>query len=291
MLKRSIGLAIAAAAVGWLLPLGTRAMETPAEPHLGKVLIDVSSRGEAWYVNPQTRARVFLGRPAEALERLKERAVHVSFANIARLPAAEGEPRDDAYAKAQAGLVMAPDDLVGASWYVDPSTGMRLRLAVPDDAWAIMLRGTPASAATLAAIPVEATAPPAKTALGVVKKVKSADTLELEGGKTVRILSVTTPSNPELQEAAMAKLRPLVEGRTVLLERDHSGDDIDGAALRHVHAGIKNLGYELVRGGLAFHDIKYPDYKYAELLIVGQLDAARSLKGFWDNPSNRPASP
>ncbi|HTM68362.1 MAG TPA: hypothetical protein VL426_03615 [Candidatus Binatia bacterium] len=287
-MKRSIGIALAAAAIGWFLPLATHAMEAaPADPNLGKVLLDVSSHGEAWYVNPQTRARVYLGRPEEALERLKDRAVYIGFENIARIGEAEGQPCDADYAKAQAGLVLAPDDLVGAAWYVDPATGMRERLAVPDDAWRIMRAGTPASAATLAAIPVEASVAPEKTAVAIVKKVRNADTLELESGKTVRILSVTTPSNPELQEAAIAKLRPLVEGKPVLLERDRSGDDVDGAMLRHVHAGAANLGYELVRGGLAFHDIKFPDYKYAELYIVGSIDAARLRKGFWDNPSNR----
>lgn len=280
-------MAVAAAAVAWFLPLATQAKTAPSEAHLGEVLLDVSAHGEAWYVNPQSHARVYLGRPAEALERLRDRAVYIGFANIARLPESQGQPTDEAYAKAQAGLVLAPDDVLGAAWYVDPATGVRKRLATPEDAWKVMREGVPASAATLAAIPVEASSPQAETTIAVVKKVRSADTLELADGKTVRILSVSTPSNPELQEAAMAKLRELAEGKPVLLERDRSGDDIDGAALRHVHAGAANLGFELVRDGLAFHDIKFPDYKYAEMIIVGSIDAARTKKGFWDNPSNR----
>ncbi|HTK05494.1 MAG TPA: hypothetical protein VL500_07950 [Candidatus Eisenbacteria bacterium] len=283
-MKRSTGIAIAAAVIGWFLPFATHAME--ADPVLGRILLDVSSHGEAWYVNPQTHERVYLGKPAEALERLKDRAVYVSFENISRVPEVAGAPCDEAYEKAVAGEVLAPDDVIGAAWYVDPGTGTRRRLATADDAWLIMKEGRPASKAALAAIPVEGGSPAAKTVIANVKAVRTADTLELEGGKKVRILSVTTPSNPELQEAAMAKLRSLVEGKPVILERDRSGDDIDGAALRHVHVGGANLGYELVRGGLAFHDIKFPDYKYAELLIVGSIDADRLRRGFWENPSN-----
>src|SRR5687768_18105490 len=133
-MKRSIGIAIAAAAIGWFLPFATHAMEgMPADPMMGRVLLDVSSHGEAWYVNPQTHERVYLGRPAEALERLKDRATYATFANITRVPEAAGEPRDEDYEKAVAGKVLAPDDLVGAAWYVDPGTHTRRRLATPED--------------------------------------------------------------------------------------------------------------------------------------------------------------
>lgn len=286
-MKKHIGLAIIAAAFACFLPNPSLAA-SPAEAESGKILLDVSSHGEAWYVNPQTHMRASLGRPAEALERLKDRAVYVSFANISRLSDDPAKPADDAgYAKAEAGLVLAPDDLIGAAWYVDPATGIRHRLATPSDAWEIMRAGTPASKATLAAIPIEGETPYQKTEVARVKDVKDADTLELEDGRKVRILNVDTPSNPDLQAAAVAKLKELVKGGSVLLERDVATKDADGALLRHVHVGAANLGYELVRNGLAFHDIRFPDYKYAELYIVGGIDAARAYKGFWDNPSNR----
>lgn len=287
-MKKHIGIAIAAIAFACFLPNATRAA-SPADAESGRILLDVSSHGEAWYVNPQTHMRVSLGRPAEALERLRDRAVYVSFDNISRLSDDPAKPGDDAaYAEAEAGLVLAPDDLIGAAWYVDPATGIRHRLATPSDAWDVMrLLGRPASAATLKAIAVEGAAKEAKTVVAVVKDVKTADTLELADGSDVRILSVETPSNPELQAAAVAKLRELAKGKTVVLERDVTSKDASGIPLRHVHAGAANLGYELVRNGLAFHAISFPDFKYAELLIVGGIDAARMKKGFWDNPSNR----
>ncbi len=285
-MKKHIGIAIAVIAFACFLPNPSRAA-SPAEASSGRILLDVSSHGEAWYVNPQTRMRTYLGRPAEALERLRDRAVYVSFDNISRLSADPAVPgADAAYAAAEAGLVLAPDDVIGAAWYVD-AAGIRHRLATPADAWEIMRAGTPASKATLAAIPVEGAPKEGKTAIAIVKDVKTADTLELADGRKVRILSVTTPSNPDLQEAAMAELRALAKGKTVVLERDVTAAAADGALLRHVHAGAANLGYELVRNGLAFHDISSPDYKYAELLVVGSIDAARMKKGFWDNPSNR----
>lgn len=285
-MKKHIVIALAAIAFVLWLPAETHAA-SPAAEHLGKVLLDVSAHGEAWYVNPQTHMRVYLGRPADALERFRDRAIYVSFANVSRVPEDPACTCEPEYRKAVAGMVLAPDDLVGAAWYVDPSTGTRRRLATPDDAWQIMRTGTPASSATLKAIPVEVEQGAAKTEVARVKDVKNADTLVLENGGTVRILNVDTPSNPELQEAAAVKLRALVKDGTILLERDAVANDVDGAKLRHVHVGGANLGYELVRNGLAFHDITFPSYKYAELYIVGGLDAARLRKGFWDNPSNK----
>ncbi|MEY4744233.1 MAG: nuclease ue [Candidatus Parcubacteria bacterium] len=285
-MKKSIGFAIAMMAFVLFLPNASHAA-TVADAESGKILLDVSSHGEAWYVNPQSRMRVYLGRPAEALDRLRERAAFVSFDNISRLSDDAAKPCEDAaYAKAESGLVLAPDDVIGAAWYVDPATGIRRRLATPADAWEVMRQGIPATKATLKAIPIEGEASAPKTEVARVKAVTSAGTLELADGRNVRILSVDTPSNPELQEAAVAEIRGLVKGGTVLLERDVTAKDADGTLRRHVHAGAANLGYELVRNGLAFHDIRFPDYKYAELYIVGSIDAARLKRGFWDNPSN-----
>ena len=84
------------------LPLITHAATAP-DALLGKILIDTGRHGEAWYVNPQSRMKVELGRPADALSRLKDRAVYVGFVNIARLAERDGEKTDAAYAKKVSG--------------------------------------------------------------------------------------------------------------------------------------------------------------------------------------------
>jgi len=253
----------------------------PEDPYLGQVLVDVSRHGEAWYVNPQSRMKVFLGRPDEALERLQSRAIHVSFANISRLAeAVEGET-DVEYAEAVAGYVLMPDDLIGAAWYVDPSTGLRRRLATPEDAWGLMRQGRPVAAGVIDAIPAEPV-DESRYSEAQVTAVPDATTLELDGGQRVRLLSVDVPENPDLQEAARSALSEALAGHPVTLERDVQDTDGNGTLLRHVHVSDRLLSHYLVSRGLAFHDIGYPNFRHAELLIVGALDAMRHEYGFWN---------
>lgn len=286
MTKLRISTIVMTAAV-LLMPLASHAAVSAAAGNLGKILIDTSGHGEAWYVNPQTRMRVYLGRPDEALARLQSRANFVIMDNIARVSETSGSASDEKYVTAVSGFVLAPEDVLGASWYVDPATKTRKRLATPADAWEIMKHGEPASAATLRAIPVEPAESTARIATAKVKEVLSAGILSLTDGTKVRILSVTTPSNPDLQAAAVAKLKSVIGTGTVTLERDVDQKDTDGTLVRHVFAGEVNLGYELVRDGMAFHDISFPNYRYAEQLIVAQMDAARLKRGFWLNESTK----
>ncbi len=281
-MRRYSILSIGTAVLACVIPFATHAATYAPDALLGKILIDTGRHGEAWYVNPQSRMKVALGRPEEALTRLRDRAIYIGFVNIARLAERDGEKTDAAYAKKVAGFVLAPNDVIGAAWYVDPATGLRRRLATPDDAWQIMRVGSPVSSKVLDAIPSEA-ASPLVFSVATVKKAVAGNMLELNDGRKVALISVDVPANPDLQQAAMSKLDALTAGKTVLLEKDGKDKDDQGRTWRFVHAGEANLSYELVRNGLAFHEIDFPNYKYAEMLIVGSLDAARLKRGFWNH--------
>jgi len=284
-MRRCIWLAFFAA-VFCFLPAGVMAAGEPlaeAKANAGRILIDVASHGEAWYVDPQSLTRVYLGRPHEALERLQKRAVYVDFGDISRLAESSGLPNDAEYAQAMSGYVLAPSDLIGAAWYVPPSQSIRLRLATPDDAWQVMTRtGVAVLPAVLKVIPVESeTGEVPPSGEHAVKEIVSADTLVLDDGSRVRLISVDVPSNPDLQQAAMDRIASIVDGRSVMLESDVKDADTAGNKLRFVRAGDINLNYDLVRNGLAFHNIESPNFRYAEQLIVGGLDAMTQKKGFW----------
>ncbi len=279
-MRRSVCIGMATVVLACALPLITHAATAP-DALLGKILIDTGRHGEAWYVNPQSRMKVELGRPADALSRLKDRAVYVGFVNIARLAERDGEKTDAAYAKKVSGAVLAPDDVIGAAWYVDTVSGLRHRLATPDDAWQIMRTGIPVSSKVLDAIPSEG-ATPTVFSVVQVKHAIAGDTLELIDGTKVVLISVNVPANPALQDAAKLRLDAITAGKTVVLEKDGKDKDADGRTWRFVHAGETNVNYELVRDGLAFQVIDFPNYKYAEMLIVGGLDAARLQRGFWN---------
>ena len=282
-MKKILSFVIASFIVAF--PLQTYAVSS-IDPLLGRVLLDVFAHGEAWYVNPQTRMRVYLGRPNEALERLRERTIAVSSNNIARVPV-DGEPLqntsvDSIYLNKVAGFVLEADDTPSPSWYVNPVHRVRQPLATPSDAWKIMRGGLGVTTKILSTIPIESTTPENIFTTASVKNILSADTLELTDGSRVRLLSVDIPSNLELQQAAMTRLREVIGGQQVTLERDVDNLDAEGRKLRFVFAGSTNLSYDLVRNGLAFHGLAFPNYKYAELLIIGGIDAKQFKRGFWN---------
>lgn len=250
--------------------------QAPAEA--GRVVIDVKSHGEAWYVSPLTFDRVYLGRPDEALGRLVEAGARVSANDIAKVPEVAGGAGDATFTDIVLGQVLVPSDVIGAAWYVDPTLKIRRRLASGSDVWEVMRYGTPISAKALKAIPVMKLQP--VTEQVACQEVTAGNKLKLKDGRCVRLISVSVPTNPDLQAAAMDRLKNFC-GSSLTIERDAATADADGCLPRHVFAGEVYLNYDLVRRGLAFHDVTVPNLKHAEQLIVGGLDAARQQRGFW----------
>ena len=279
-MRKFLTCAVIVMATFLVLPNVSHAASASPE-QLGKILIDGERNGEAWYVNPQTHMKVYLGRPHEALERLSRSGINISFVSIARLSESVAVPQDDEYAVAVSGFVLNPKDVLGASWYVNPVTGRRMRLATPHDAWMVMQTGASVPSSAIDGI-TEELAPEATFISAAVVEVESANILKLADGTRVQLLSVEIPDNPELQEAAMALISSRVAHTTVTLERDKKSLAPDATPYRFVHANGVNISHDLIRNGLAFPDIKYPNYRYAEMFQVAFLDAARLEVGFWN---------
>jgi endonuclease YncB( thermonuclease family) len=264
-----------------LSPSVIDAVEFP-EHLVGRVVIDVSSNGEAWYVNPSTQMRVYLGRPDEALERLIARATYVNYMSIARIAPDNGKPEnsDSEYLADVGGAVIAPNDVIGAAWYVDPDRGVRRRLANANDAWLIMRDAVPVTAADLSPIPVEGLDNPRYERVRV-SEIVDAVTILLEDGRTIELASLSVPDNEDLQLAAMERLQELLLEREVVMERGSKSGGSEGLLKRFLHADNVNVNCDLVRRGLAFDEISFPHFLYAEQLIVSRLDAMRHGNGFW----------
>jgi endonuclease YncB( thermonuclease family) len=264
------------AAMGFAV-LVPSALAAPAEA--GRIVIDAKNHGEAWYVSPLTSDRVYLGRPDEAVGRLIEAGARVSTNDIAKVPEVAGAAGDAAYTDSVLGQILVPNDVIGAAWYVDPALKIRRRLATSSEAWEVMRYGTPISVKALAAIPKQKVQP--ITERVTCQEVTAGDKLKLADGRCVRLINVSVPANPDLQAAAMDRLKNFC-GTSVTIERDVAPADADGCMPRHVFAGEVYLNYDLVRRGLAFHEIITPNFKYAEMLITGSVDAAHQKQGFWN---------
>ena len=94
----------------------------------------------------------------------------------------------------------------------------------------------------------------AQSSTAVVERVIDGDTLVLDSGEHVRLIGIDTPERGECgYREAGAKLRRLVEGRTVNLPNPSSVQDRDkyDRLLRYVDRGKIDAGYAQIRAGLA----------------------------------------
>lgn len=85
------------------------------------------------------------------------------------------------------------------------------------------------------------------------------------------------PFGPEAYEAN----RQLVEGKTVLLEKDVSETDRYGRLLRYVYVGDLMVNEELLRLGLAQVSTFPPDVKYVDRFLEVQRQAQAAGVGMW----------
>ncbi|MCB0216035.1 MAG: thermonuclease family protein [Caldilineae bacterium] len=138
--------------------------------------------------------------------------------------------------------------------------------------------------------------PPADAERARVREVIDGDTLVLDGGEHLRILGVDTPEtrHPELDgpqalgPEASARLKHLVEGREVRLEREAQDRDHYGRLLRHVWLGRRLIAEQLLEEGLAWRLVLPPNTGHAERLARAEARARAAGRGLWGLPRPTP---
>jgi endonuclease YncB( thermonuclease family) len=130
--------------------------------------------------------------------------------------------------------------------------------------------------------------------------VVDGDTIKVEiDGEvyTVRYIGIDTPETVDLSKAvewmgpeASAANKELVEGKTILLEKDVSETDRYGRLLRYVYVGDVCVNHELVRLGFAQVSTYPPDVKHADWFAEAQQEAREAKRGLWGaTPTPSPA--
>ena len=105
----------------------------------GHILIQVESKGEAWYVDPSEQKRYFLGNPSDALQVIRKRGTGITNANLAKIPKkGESKVGDTALRKRLAGKILLQVESKGEAWYVDPVDLKRYSLGNPKEAFQLM---------------------------------------------------------------------------------------------------------------------------------------------------------
>jgi endonuclease YncB( thermonuclease family) len=144
--------------------------------------------------------------------------------------------------------------------------------------------GTPAPTATSSPAQAYTPAPGAVTAR--VVNIVDGDTIDIEiEGKTyrVRYIGMDTPERgrPFFSEATEAN-RQLVEGKTVVVEKDVSDTDRYGRLLLYVYLEDGTfVNAELVRLGYAQVATYPPDVKHQDLFVQLQREAREAGRGLW----------
>lgn len=158
--------------------------------------------------------------------------------------------------------------------------------------------GLPPSAETSPSPQATSSATPVLEGEGVkVKRVIDGDTIELESGQKVRYIGVDTPEtvDPRRPVACFGKEaseenKKLVQGKTVLLEKDISEVDKYDRLLRYVYLKLDDgstlfVNDHLVRQGFAQVFTYPPDVKFTEQLVAAEKEARESTRGLWQKCS------
>ncbi|MBZ5600073.1 MAG: thermonuclease family protein [Acidobacteriia bacterium] len=126
---------------------------------------------------------------------------------------------------------------------------------------------------------------------GKVTEVRSADVVLLENGGArfiVRIVGIETPKEGPLAAQAKEFVSKLVLGKNARMRleaRTPKGEMIARLLTDDPEKGIKDVGLELVRSGLAQRQRDY-DYKYGEL-SKAQEEARRARRGLWSTEQQK----
>jgi len=96
----------------------------------GRILLQVESHGEAWYVNPLNSQRYYLGRPSDALALMRQLGLGISNADLAVF--------NNIAPRRLAGRILLQVQAQGQAYYVNPTNLRLYYLGRPTDAFGLM---------------------------------------------------------------------------------------------------------------------------------------------------------
>ena len=126
------------AALPAICPLSALAAEPLSANLKGRILLQVEAKGEAWYIDPVTEKRAYLGRPADAFAVMRSYGLGISNKDLAKIGTAKESNKDMALAKKLAGRILLQIEAKGEAWYINPLDLKKYYLGRPNDAFALM---------------------------------------------------------------------------------------------------------------------------------------------------------
>jgi len=115
-----------------LLPIFFAKADTTPSQLKGRILLQVESHGEAWYVNPISGNRFYLGRPADAFALMRSQGLGISNKNF--------DSFNGLAQKNLGGRFLIKVEDSGKAYYVNPVDLKMYYLGKPTDAYDVMKR-------------------------------------------------------------------------------------------------------------------------------------------------------
>jgi hypothetical protein len=180
-----------------IAPLSSLAAEPLSSTLKGRILLAVESKGEAWYVDPITSKRAYLGRPADAFALMRSYGLGISNADLAKIAAPGKKDVNLALAKRLAGRILLAVESKGEAYYINPTDLKKYYLGRPADAFAVMRdKGLGITNANLEKIPATTSANNKPVDITPIEEVKpeipATTTPEIEIPATEETVATTT---------------------------------------------------------------------------------------------------
>ena len=131
----------------------------------GYIVLQVEKKGEAWYVDPSTLIRYYLGRPDDAFSIMRQRGLGISDVDLAKIPTADQNwDGTNTIMPRIRGRIVLQVEAHGEAWYIYPKNNKRYYLGRPSDAFTIMRQlGLGITNSDLTTIPTTTNTPPITT--------------------------------------------------------------------------------------------------------------------------------
>lgn len=104
----------------------------------GRILLQVEDKGQAYYVDPLSNQRAYLGRPADAFSIMRAFGLGISNKDLDRIAEPGVGDKDKNFAGKLAGRILLQVEANGEAYYVSPVDLKKYYLGRPADAFNIM---------------------------------------------------------------------------------------------------------------------------------------------------------
>ncbi|MFA5360122.1 MAG: hypothetical protein WC349_04165 [Patescibacteria group bacterium] len=114
-----------------LLPLNFSNAQSLSSKLKGKILLQVEDAGQAWYIEPETQERAYLGRPADAFHIMRELGLGIRHEELEKY-------LNSSFPERLSGKILLDVEQNGEAYYVNPQDLKGYFLNRPKDAFNVM---------------------------------------------------------------------------------------------------------------------------------------------------------